>query len=138
MRSSQPPPRPCKFLAPTHKKCSHLAMIKTSPGGMVPLVRSVFLIYTAYEQENPISRLQGLARCHEKALRSLRLPRPPVLPPPPFCDLTCTFRLQGVTFSAGNPIALGSHQLLITAKRTAAVLAVKPPQTYQRVVPGCW
>lgn len=81
---------------------------------MAPLVRSVFLIYTVREQENPISCLQGLARCHEKALWSLRLPRDPILSPPPFCDLTCTFQLQGVPLSPGNPIALGSHRLPIT------------------------
>lgn len=104
---------------------------------MVPLVRSVFLIYTACEQKNPISPLQELAGCHEKALQSLWPPQLRILTPLPFCDLACTFRFRGVTFSAGNPLALESHQLPITEKRTAAVLAVKPPQTYQRVVPGC-
>lgn len=49
----------------------------------------------------------------------------------PFCDLTCTFWLQGVTFGAGNPIALGSLWLPITEKTTAVVLTVKSPQTYQ-------
>lgn len=132
MRSSRPPPRPCKFLKPTRKKRSCLAMIKTSPGGMVLLVRSVFLIYTAYEWENPFSRLQGLARCHEKALWSLWLPCPPDLPPLPFCDLTCTFWLQGVTFSAGNPVAVGSNCVLITEKRTAALVAVKPSPPHIR------
>lgn len=53
MKSSQPSPT---------QKHSHLAMIKTSPGGTVPLTRSVFLIYSAYKQENPIPCLPGVIR----------------------------------------------------------------------------
>lgn len=54
-----------------HTKSTASWLIKTLPGGMVLLLRSVFLICTAYEQESPISCLQGPARCHEKALWSL-------------------------------------------------------------------
>lgn len=54
-------------------------LIKTFPGVMVLLLRSVFLICTAYEQESPISCLQGPARCHAKALWSLWLPCQPCL-----------------------------------------------------------